>query len=269
MRIVASPDDNHSEMMRRLRLGDLRKLFWDRYGPTMPDDDAGREDLHELLLPISVGPHADIKMPNAIEVWAPWMQQEEADRLIDQVKRTPVWQRMPTARQLGDRLQLTNAERERLRLWTIAPYDLSPEQLVEQRKAKKRARMRRLRLLQNRQPRAEYEASSANHKKLWKLKGISRAAWYRDQRSQRETGVCQVKLLRAGHTPVSPEKARMPRKGLSEGCASLKAEFSNEGSDIGGVKGSAADATTARELLAHTCLTSQNRKSGPKNRGKS
>jgi hypothetical protein len=233
MRIVASPNDNHSEMMRRLRLGDLRKLFRDRYGPTMPDDDAGREDLHELLLPISVGPHADIKMPNAIEVWAPWMQQEEADRLIDQVKRTPVWQRIPTARQLGDRLQLTNAERERLKLWTIAPYDLSPEQMVEQRKAKKRARMRRLRLLQDRQPRAEYEASSANHKKLWKIEGISRRQWYRRQSQKHGTGVCQVKLLRAGHTPVPSVKSQPPRKGLPEGCASLTAQFSNEGSDIG------------------------------------
>jgi hypothetical protein len=44
-------------MMRRLRLGKLRKLFRDRYGPTLADDDAGREDQHELLLPISIGPH--------------------------------------------------------------------------------------------------------------------------------------------------------------------------------------------------------------------
>jgi hypothetical protein len=61
-------------MLRRLRLGNLRKLFRDRYGPIFPDDDAGRADLQELLLPISLGPHADIKMPNAIEVWAPWMK---------------------------------------------------------------------------------------------------------------------------------------------------------------------------------------------------
>jgi hypothetical protein len=32
----------------------------------------------QLLLPISVGPHADIKMPSAIEVWAPWMDKKEA-----------------------------------------------------------------------------------------------------------------------------------------------------------------------------------------------
>jgi hypothetical protein len=55
-------------MLRRLRLGNLRKLFRHRYGPTLPDDDAGREDLRELLLPVSVSTNADIKMPKAIEV---------------------------------------------------------------------------------------------------------------------------------------------------------------------------------------------------------
>ena len=72
-----------SEMIRRLRLANLRKLLRDRNGPTLPDDDAGREYLLELLLPISVGPHADVKMPNAIQTWAPWMQQDEATQLID------------------------------------------------------------------------------------------------------------------------------------------------------------------------------------------
>jgi hypothetical protein len=71
-------DGTKSEMIRRLRLANLRKLLRDRNGPILPDDDAGREYLVELLLPISVGPHADIKMPSAIEVWAPWMDKKEA-----------------------------------------------------------------------------------------------------------------------------------------------------------------------------------------------
>jgi len=44
-------DDSHAEMLRRLRLGNLRTLFRHRYGPTLPDDDAGRAELRELLLP--------------------------------------------------------------------------------------------------------------------------------------------------------------------------------------------------------------------------
>jgi hypothetical protein len=218
-----APDEGRSEMIRRLRLSNLRKLFRNRYGPTLPDDDAGREYLHELLLPISLGPHADIKMPNAIEVWAPWMHEHEASQIIEQINRTPTRQRKPTARQLGKRLPLTNAERERLKLWTIAPHDMSPEQLVQQRKAKDRARMRMRRLLQGREPRAKYEATSKSRKKPWKIEGISRATWYR----KRETSVCAVKLLRAAHTPVSLAKAPTPKsKRLSNGGTSHKAEFS-------------------------------------------
>jgi hypothetical protein len=88
--------DGRLEMIRRLRLGNLRRLFRNRYGPILPDDDAGREDLHEFLLPISVGPNADIKMPNAVEVWAPWMGRDETAQLIDRINLTPIWQRKPS-----------------------------------------------------------------------------------------------------------------------------------------------------------------------------
>jgi len=43
---------------------------------------------------------------------------------------------------LGQRLRLTNADREKLRLWTIAPCDMSKEDLAEQKKAKARFRMK-------------------------------------------------------------------------------------------------------------------------------
>ena len=95
------------EGMRRQRYGDLRRLFRDRYGPTFPDhDDAAREDLRELLLPISLSPHADLKMRNAIEVWAPWVSEDEAQELIDDIRLSPRWERMPTAKKLGERLNL-------------------------------------------------------------------------------------------------------------------------------------------------------------------
>ena len=151
---------SHAEMMRRLRVGNLRKLFRHRYGPTLPDDDAGREDLRELLLPISTGPHANIKMPNAVETWAPWMKPGEAAPLIDYTNRTPRRQRMLTAKQLGKRQCVTNAQRERLKLWTIAPYDMTDEQMKEWRKAKDRERRRRLRQLRGAKSRPEYEAQS-------------------------------------------------------------------------------------------------------------
>jgi hypothetical protein len=166
-------------MMRRLRLGDLRKLFRDRYGATLPDDDAGREDLRELLLPVSLAPNADIKMPNVIEVWAPWMQPDEARELIDEINRTPIQHRKPTARQLGKRQSLTNSNRERLKLWTIAACDMSPAQMAKWRKTKAKAKMRRIRQSRGSKSRAEYEAQSKSRAKPWEQEGISRAQWYR------------------------------------------------------------------------------------------
>jgi hypothetical protein len=195
-----------SEILRRLRLGNLRSLFRDRYGPILPDDDAGREDLRELLLPISVGPNANLKMPKAIEVWAPWMQQDEAEALIEDINRTPIQRRKPNARELGERLRVTNAQRERLRLWTIAACDMSRDEAAEWRKAKERARKRRQRQSRGSKP----QACSINRTKPWLAEGISRATWYR----QRETISSAVKLVKAEDKVVSPEQAELPRRAM-------------------------------------------------------
>lgn len=186
----ASRVHGKSEMMRRLRLRDLRRLLFDRCGPTLPDDDAGREYLHELLLPISVGPNADLKMPKAIELWAPWMSQDEAIGFVDRINLMPMRERKPKARALGERLSLTNDDRERLRVWSIAPNDMTERQLVEHRKAKARARRRQNRQARGTKPRKRWLAdNSKSRKKPWKAEGISRAHWYR---RQRETGLSRL-----------------------------------------------------------------------------
>ena len=138
-----------AEMIRRQRLGDLRRLLRHRYGPVLPDDDAGSEDLIELLKPISLGPRPITRMRHEIELVAPWAG---TDSIIDQVNRLPIYERKPKAEPLGQSLRVTNAEREALRLWTIAPVDMTADQMVEQRKAKERARQARRRREQGAQP---------------------------------------------------------------------------------------------------------------------
>ena len=136
---------NKDETIRRLRLRDVRNYLRCRYGNVLPNDDAGREDLRELLYPISVGPNPTIKMPKAIELWAPWMSPAEAGELTDAINLMPIWLRKPSARELGKRLRVTNQMRQLWRLWTIAPCDLTDQELAEQRKAKDRERKRRSR----------------------------------------------------------------------------------------------------------------------------
>src|SRR5262245_38377469 len=130
------------ETMRRLRYGDLLKLIRDRYGPRgVPDDDAGRPDLMELLYLASMAPaFAEKKVRNAIEVFAPWMQADKVERLIELIELTPHYQKARTAEELGRFVHLNNAERERLKLWRMKPVDLTAEELAKQAKERERAR---------------------------------------------------------------------------------------------------------------------------------
>src|SRR5262245_22712671 len=111
------------ETIRRLRYGDVLKLIRYRYGTNgVPDDDAGRPDLMELLYLASMAPAgAEKKIHNNIELYAPWMQPEEAETLIQHLSVTPNYQKLRTSDELGRILHLTNADRERLKLWRIRP----------------------------------------------------------------------------------------------------------------------------------------------------
>src|SRR5215469_17367248 len=101
-----------SEIIRRLRLGNLRTLLRARCGHTLPDDDAGREYLWELLLPISLGPDAKRRFYNTAETWAPWLDVGERFDLVSQIERTPAHVRRVKAITLGQRLRVTSEERE-------------------------------------------------------------------------------------------------------------------------------------------------------------
>jgi len=137
MREVAKPGDAVVwETVRRLRYGDVLKLIRYRYGANgVPDDDAGRPDLMELLYLASMAPAgAEKKVRNNIELYALWMQTDEIEALVQHLNLTPHYQKVRTAEELGRLLHLTNAERERLKLWRIRPIDMTAEQLARQTK---------------------------------------------------------------------------------------------------------------------------------------
>jgi hypothetical protein len=108
--------------------------------------------------------------------------------------------------QMGERLQLTYAERERHRLWDICSYDVPKEAMPLLRRHKRRRYDKQRR---QRQPRAEYLAQNTKSKEQpWVKKGISKASWYRriNQEQTRETGVHKVNLIRTKCTLVSTSR---------------------------------------------------------------
>jgi hypothetical protein len=219
------PKIANEEKFRRCRLGELKRLFRDRWGPVLPDDDAGRGDLRELLLLASMASNGDRKMKNIIEVWAPWMIPEEAQQFMDDVNHKQTYLPKPSARILGDRLRLSSEARDRLAIRTIKPFDKSDAELDADRKAKDRERKWRKRRASGLKPREAWLANCNTVLKPWKKAKMSPRTWYRKRAEEQAkdrtkaaqvvgTGVSAVKLTTVVDRLVPPEshKKRKPRK---------------------------------------------------------
>lgn len=163
-----------------LRLNDLCGLFRRRYGITLPDDDAGRDDVFIAVNHLAGLPIPDVAIRNWVEVWAPWMGAEETDAIIvATVGKRVVW----TADELGARLRLTAEERKMLGITTIGAFDVTRADRMKQRKAYQREHKARARRAKGAKPRSE----SVTARRPWVEAGISRASWYRQQQRQPET----------------------------------------------------------------------------------
>jgi hypothetical protein len=120
------------ELIRRLRYGALIRLFRHRWGHVLPNDDAGRDDLWLLVNNVSLAAaDPEKKMHHVIEMWAPWMSAEEREAYVRHVWGLDIYERTPTAKELGQRLGLTNAEREALKLWVFLPIDKTDAEIAE------------------------------------------------------------------------------------------------------------------------------------------
>ena len=182
-RLPAFAPPSRSEGIRQNRLGDIRRLLRDRWRYVLPDDDAGRSDLEEMLYPISLGPEPEKRMRHAIELWASWMSHTEASDLIYRILDMPRQQRKPKARELGLRMRVTNEQRERLRLRTVRPFDMTDKQLAEQRKQNDRASATRRRRKRGVISRSAYLAKCKSKPKPWVAQGISRRTWFYRRKS--------------------------------------------------------------------------------------
>jgi len=167
-----------------LRLNDLARLFKHRYGITLPDDDAGRDDMlvaaHHLVRLRGRVDAAD----RWLEIWVPWLPEVERIHIIAEATAEPeAW----TADELAVRLRLTSEERAMLGITTIGAIDQTKDERKAQRREKDRLRKERMRRQKGSKTRAEYLAESLTGQQPWVSEGVSRTTWYR-RKQQHETG---------------------------------------------------------------------------------
>lgn len=159
-----------------LRIADLSTLFRSRYGMTLPDDDAGRDDIRLAMDHLASLPHPARAMTRWLETWAPWLTlAEHRQTIADGIAQQRHWK----ADALAWRLRLTKEERRMLGITTIGAIDEGKAARTKRRKDRDRERKQAKRRAAGAVPRHQYEAGSAQAAKPWIAEGISRATWYR------------------------------------------------------------------------------------------
>lgn len=159
-----------------LRLADLSTIFRARYGITLPDDDAGRDDAELAVHHLAGLAHPKGRITQWLKLWAPWLTLAEQDTIISNaITNRRHW----TADQLAWRLRLTMEERTLLGITTIGAIDQGKAARTKRRKERERQRKAAQRRAAGMKPRAEYVQASVARAKPWIAEGISRASWYR------------------------------------------------------------------------------------------
>jgi hypothetical protein len=163
--------------MPALRCAEINRLLVSRYGPTLPDDDAGRDDARIMahhLARLSGDPAQ--RVGKWLIEHAPWQSVTERTTMIDDVTAKP---RKWRADKLAARLGLQDEERTRLRIKTIGATDVTKVERTKRRKDAAKQSKAAARRATGAQPRAEYEAASIARAQPWIIIGISRRTWYR------------------------------------------------------------------------------------------
>jgi hypothetical protein len=164
------------------------------------------------------------RIPAWLSLWAPWMN--DAPELTAKVLSKPLrW----SADKLGAKLGLTDADRTRLKIFTIGAIDCSKAQRGRRRtKAKENRRVAKRRAA-GAVARAEYEAESLSKTKPWETLGISRRTWERRRAKNPVASLVPTPIVAPNAVDVRPEDAihRLPRPWWKE-CDKPAAAWNEE-----------------------------------------
>jgi hypothetical protein len=159
------------------------------------------------------------------------MPADEREAYVEHVWGLDIYERTLTAKELGKRLGLTNAEREELKLRPFLPIDKTEEEIAEQAKARERERRARKRREKGVRTREAYFAELASRPKPWIAEGISRRTWERrrkvnldmtecvsaDQRSVSQ-GESEIIVFKQRTHVASPNVRNLRKEGLHGGA---------------------------------------------------
>jgi hypothetical protein len=178
------------------RVRELRHFLSYRYGQTLPDDDAGRDDLEILLsfvMQLNPG-RGVVAMIREARAWAPWLSSSEASDFAERIAaRRPIKLKADT---IAQRLGCTYAERTLLKLTTIGCCDLTRRQRDEAvRKARNTSEGQRRRR-KGVMPRDEYEAKARALRAEARASGISYDAMRKRLQRAAKAPVSQVRRNR-------------------------------------------------------------------------
>lgn len=170
------PDRRRPNAQLNRRMRELELLFDDRWGPTLPDDDSGRDDFFVAAHQLAQFGDPQQHIPAWARNRAPWLSDTECAASVERVIRKP---RKWGAKALGRKMRLTQEERKRLRITTIRAFDVSDDDMRANRATSEKERLRTRRRKAGAVDRAEYEAKSAARNEPWKAVGMTRRTWYR------------------------------------------------------------------------------------------
>jgi hypothetical protein len=117
---------------------------------------------------------------------------QENCEYLERILREP--HDLPPPAVIAKQVHFTNAQRERHRIWTVPPVDMTEEQLAEQRREKDRRRKMLVRRRARAQTREAYLALVASEKP-WIKEGKSERSFYRHRAKARAAAEMQSKMM--------------------------------------------------------------------------
>lgn len=129
--------------MSSIRVAELNRLFEDRHGKVLPDDEIGRECALIIANHLMILPGVpQTRIMDWAKERAPWLTVSEVNELLASAACKPqTWK----ADSLAWRLKLTYADRQALRITTIGAIDCNKHERAKLRKLNKKRREQRRR----------------------------------------------------------------------------------------------------------------------------